>query len=63
MRFKDWQPGEFRVKIQIVTDKGSRLDYYLPHTSPELGQKAIDLGTEIVTAFADGPITPEKSDV
>lgn len=47
-KLKDWRPGEFRVKIHLVTPKGSQLEYYLPHVQPDLGDKVIDLATKIV---------------
>ena len=47
-KLKDWQPGEYRVKIYLVTPKGGQLEYYLPHVPTPLGEKVIDLATEIV---------------
>jgi len=36
-RWKDWKPGEVRVKCQVVDEKGSCIETYMPHLSPKDG--------------------------
>ena len=34
---KDWVLGESRITVEVVTDKGKVLKWYLPHMTPEDG--------------------------
>jgi hypothetical protein len=34
---KDWQLGEFRVKVEIITPDGSKFDAYIPHLAKQFG--------------------------
>jgi|GEM_PF-5154028 len=39
--YKDWQPGEYRARVQLVTDKGISLDYYIPHLTIKEGEELL----------------------
>lgn len=36
-RWKDWEPGQVRVKCQVVNEKGGLIETYLPKLTPEDG--------------------------
>ena len=36
-RFKDWKEGEYRIKFEVITAKGSRLEMYIPFLSEKTG--------------------------
>ena len=39
--FKDWKEGEYRLKAELVTTTGAKLEYNIPHLSREAGAAAI----------------------
>ena len=46
-RVKDWKPGEFRIEVKIINEKGNKLDYYMPHLIPRQGLSMIILCTSL----------------
>lgn len=51
--FKDWKPGECRVKIEVLSPKGTVLDAYLPHLSEMQGMGFIALMNEAMHSEKD----------
>jgi len=42
---KDWKKGTFRIKLEVITDVGARLDYYMPWVPVALGEVFIAAAT------------------
>lgn len=57
-RWKDWEPGECRLKLELVTPTGSCAKFYLPQVPKEFEKKIFDLVNEIIVT----PVKREKSD-
>jgi len=56
-KFKDWKPGEYRASIGIVTDKGTTLDFYIPHLTKTQGEDLVAFLTEL---FQEELIKPKN---
>lgn len=52
-RFKNWSPGEHRVKLQVITEDGLCLEAVIPHLKPEYGQKFLDVLKEVYAAGSE----------
>lgn len=48
-RYKDWKPGECRAKVELITEKGNRHEWLLPHRSPDDGMAIAVLCNQIAT--------------
>jgi hypothetical protein len=48
-KFKDWKPGECRAKVELITDKGACVKWYLPHLEPDDGLAVAILANNIAT--------------
>ena len=46
--WKDWEPGECRLKLELVTPTGSCAKFYLPQVPNEFEKKIFDLVNEII---------------
>ena len=46
---KDWKPGTFRIKLNIITDKGTRLDYHIPYLNIAAGEVFIAAASAAAT--------------
>lgn len=46
-QFVDWNPGEVRVKLQIVLPSGATLNYYITHLPEAAGKIAAELGAKL----------------
>jgi len=46
-RFKNWAEGEARVKAEIVSPQGAKLDYYMPHLTAMAGEAVVVLLSRI----------------
>lgn len=49
-KYKDWTPGENRIKLDMVLSDGSRITFYIPHVDPDDGHKLLELATQIATS-------------
>ncbi len=58
-KLKDWKLGECRIKLHVVLESGTQLEYYLPHCTPAQGARAIALATEIVKSRPDSKAYPK----
>lgn len=47
-KLKDWQPGEVRLKIEIVDENGAQCKAYLPHSTVAEGEAAYELVRRIM---------------
>lgn len=41
--FKDWKEGEARIKAQIISPEGTKMEMYIPHLTPGEGKQAVVL--------------------
>jgi hypothetical protein len=44
-KYKDWKKGTFRIKLEVVTPKGNRLDYYIPWVPEVMGDVFLALAS------------------
>jgi|GEM_PF-3406316 len=44
---KDWKPGEYKASVKIITDRGTTLDFYIPHLPIEQGEHLVRYVTEL----------------
>jgi len=41
--FKDWKEGEARIKAEVISPDGAKIELYIPHLTPGQGKQAIVL--------------------
>lgn len=56
--WKDWAPGECRLKLELVTPTGSCAKFYLSQVPKEFEQRIYDLINEIIVS----PVKRESND-